>query len=527
MCYELIMRLKPIEDITDGLQIPRKYVIPHGRHIAKIDSRLLDALNDRQAGKLVLITSMTPTGAGTGKTTLTIGLTQAMRRLGKNAVAAIRQPSLGPLFGTKGGATGSGLSTAHPSGHISMHFTGDDSAVCAAHNLISSMLDNHIYHGNALGIERVIWPRVSPVNDRALRNVTLGAGTEFERQGEFHISAASEVMSILSLSIGLNDLMERINKIIVAFDKGGSAVRVADLKAGGAATALLKNALDPNLVQSTEGAPVFIHTGPFGNVSIGCSSLIAAKIAVKLSAYTLTEAGFSTELGAEKFFDIMCRAGELKPSAAVIVATLDAIKTHGMENLLKHVSNIKMFDVPFAVAINRFMTDKDAEISGALKSLEDKGVPAFATDVRDKGGEGGLEGAEAIIALCERENKFKYLYDLETPVEEKIFVVAKELYGADNVRFTDTAKADIGSIERIGLSKLPVCVAKTPKSLSDDPALTGVPKGFGITVRGVRPAAGAGFLVALCGNILLMPGLPARPNAESIGVDKDGNVTGI
>lgn len=520
------MELKPIEDITGGLKIPREYVIPYGRHIAKIDSRLLGAL-PRPDGKLVLITSMTPTGTGTGKTTLTIGLTQALRTLGKNAVAAIRQPSLGPLFGAKGGATGSGLSTAHPSGDISMHFTGDDSAVCASHNLISALIDNHIYHGNTLGIKNVIWPRVSPVNDRALRKVLIGSGSEFERPEEFHISAASEIMSILSLSISLDDLIKRIDRIIVAFGKDGAPVRVADLKAGGAASALLKNALHPNLVQSTEGAPVFIHTGPFGNVSIGCSSLIAAKIALKLSGYTLTEAGFSTELGAEKFFDIMCRAGSLKPSAAVIVATLDAIKTHGMANLLRHASNIERFGVPFAVAINRFNADNETETFGVLKTLKDKNIPAFTSDVRDKGGKGGVEGAETIIELCERENRFKYLYDLEETIEEKISVIAKELYGADGVAFTDPAKDDIKNIERIGLSRLPVCVAKTPKSLSDDPGLTGAPRGFTITVKGVRPAAGAGFLVALCGNILLMPGLPAHPNAETIGVDKDGNITGI
>ncbi|MBI5971428.1 MAG: formate--tetrahydrofolate ligase [Deltaproteobacteria bacterium] len=518
--------LKPIEDITNGLNIPREYVIPYGRHIAKIDSRLLDAL-PMPDGKLVLITSMTPALSGEGKTTLTIGLTQAFRTLGKNATAVIRQPSLGPLFGAKGGATGSGLSMAHPSGEISMHFTGDDSAVCAAHNLISALIDNHIYHGNPLGIKRVLWPRVSPINDRALRNVLIGSGSKFERQEEFHISAASEVMSILSLSIGLDDLMERIGKIIVAFDKDGIPVRVADLKAGGAATALLKNALHPNLVQSTQGAPVFVHTGPFGNVSIGCSSLIAAKLSLRLSDYTLTEAGFSTELGAEKFFDVVCRAGGLKPSAAVIVATLDAIKIHGMDNLLKHASNIEKFGVPFAAAINRFSADKDAEIAGVIKTLKDKNIPAFIADVRDKGGKGGIEGAEIIMGLCERENRFKYLYGLDTPIEEKICVIAKELYGANEVVFTGSAKDDVKDMVRLGLSTLPVCVAKTPKSLSGDPGLTGAPTGFAITVKSVCPAAGAGFLTARCANILLLPGLPPHPNAETIGVDKDGNVTGI
>jgi formate--tetrahydrofolate ligase len=544
------IKLKRIESITRRLHISPHHITPYGRYIAKINPALLKDLKQNKDGNLILVTSMSPTPAGEGKTTLTIGLAQSLKLLKKKVIACIRQPSLGPFFGVKGGATGSGYSQVLPVEDITLHFTGDDHAVLSAHNLISSIIDNHIYHGNKLGInpEKILWRRVSDMNDRVLRKVKIGLGGKNERSEEFHISAASEIMSILCLSQNLSDLKKRIENILLAFDNQGRPVTLKGLKIQGAVTALLKNAIHPNLVQSVEGAPVFVHGGPFGNVSLGCSSLIATKTALKLADYVITEAGFATELGAEKFFDIKCRVGKLKPSAVLIVATLKALRLHGgassspypppegdkgggwiggFRNLEKHIENIRKFGLPFLVAINRFKDDADEDLKEIIALLENKGIPALISDVRNKGGKGGVDIAKKIIDLCRQKNKFRYLYPLEMPLKQKIITIAKEMYGADGAIWTKEAEKDIQDMEALGYKNLPVCVAKTPKSLSDNPALIGRPENFKITVQRVLPAAGAGFLVAVCGNILLMPGFPEHPLAEKIEVDRDGRIIGF
>lgn len=523
------VKLITSENLAKRLNIPKKHLIPYGRHIAKINSALLKDLAKRKDGKLIVVTAMSPTPSGEGKTTLAIGLAQALKLLKKKVIACIRQPSLGPFFGAKGGATGSGYSQVLPVEDIALHFTGDDHAVVSAHNLISSIIDNHIYHGNKLGInpEIILWKRVSDINDRALRKVKVGFAGKGERVEEFHISAASELMSILCLSQSLQDLKERVENILLAFDHKGRPVYLKDLKIQGAITALLKNAIHPNIVQSVEDAPVFIHGGPFGNVSLGCSSLIATKLALKLSDYVVTEAGFATELGAEKFFDIKCRVGGLKPSAVVIVATLKALRLHGEANLEKHIENIKKFGLPFLIAINRFKDDTDKELNEIIYLLENKGIPAFVADVRNKGGKGGLDIAKELIKLCNTKNRFQYLYPLKMPIKEKIKLIAKKMYGADGAVFAEQAEKDIAEMENLGYRNLPVCIAKTPKSLSDNPALLGRPEGFNITIHSVMPATGAGFLVALCGKILLMPGFPEHPLAERIEVDREGRIVGF
>ncbi|MBI5469252.1 MAG: formate--tetrahydrofolate ligase [Deltaproteobacteria bacterium] len=541
----LSFRLKPIDEIAGGLGIPEERLIHYGRHIAKVDSRLLDELRERPDGRLILVTAMSPTPSGDGKTTLTIGIAQSLRLLGKKAAACLRQPSLGPFFGAKGGATGGGYSQVLPAGDITIQFTGDDYAITTAHNFISSIIDNHIFHDTLpIDPERILWPRASTVNDRTLRKLRVPVGKSGgERAEEFVISAASELMSILSLSLNLTDFRERAGRIVVAFSRDGRPVTVGDLGVTGAVAALFKNAIHPNLVQSNEGAPVFIHGGPFGNISIGCSSLLATRLALKSADYVLTEAGFATELGAEKFFDIKCRYGGLKPSVAVIVATLKALRLHGgskdylkedttsmikgLENIEKHIENIKKFGVPFIVAVNRYHDDTDGEILALRRALGDKGIPAHLVDVRERGGAGGVEAAEALVELTQNPCDFKYLYPLEIPVADKINIVAREMYGASGVEFTGEAKRDIAEAVRLGFSTLPVCIAKTPKSLSDDPNLLGRPTGFKVAVRRVKIDAGAGFLVAICGNVLLMPGLPMHPLAEEIDINSDGTIRGF
>lgn len=538
--------VRPVSEIGTEAGVPPEYLIPFGRYAAKIDSRLLEAYSQRPDGKLILVTAMSPTPTGEGKTTLTIGLSQSLKLLGKKVMACLRQPSIGPLFGAKGGATGAGYSQVIPPADISLQFTGDDYAIVTAHNLISSVIDNHIYHGNKLGIDkdRILWNRVSTVNDRALRKIKIGLGkAEGERVEEFHISAASEIMSILCLSKDLSDLKERVKRLLLAFDREGRPVTAGDLKIDGAASALLRNAIHPNLVQSVEGVPVLVHGGPFGNISIGTNSLMATRLALKLGDYVLTEAGFATELGAEKFFDIKCRAGNLKPSLAVIVVTLKALKFHGgskdclsndreaivkgLSNLKKHLENIGKFKLPSLVVINRFNGDSPEELEFAAEKIRELGTEVYVTDVRDNGGRGGVEAAKTILRLTEEDNGFNQLYALEKSVKEKIATIAREMYGAEGVIYAEEAERDIDEIERLGWGKLPVCVAKTPKSLSDDPALTGRPEGFKVTVRRVKPALGAGFLVAVAGSVLLMPGLPEHPLAEGIGVDGNGKVTGL
>lgn len=522
----LSVKLKRIEDIAERLHIPSRHIISYGRYIAKINLALLKNPAREKDGKLILVTSMSPTPAGEGKTTITIGLAQSLRLLNKKAIACIRQPSLGPFFGAKGGATGSGRSQVLPVEDITMHFTGDDHAVVSAHNLIASIIDNHLYYGNKLRInpDRILWKRVSGINDRALRKIKVGLGMKIERLDGFHISAASEIMSILCLSQNIRDLKHRVENILVAFDNNSRPLFAKDLKIQGAVTALLKNAIHPNIVQSVEGAPVFVHGGPFGNVSLGCNSLIATKMALRLAEYVITEAGFATELGAEKFFDVKCRIGGLTPALAVIVATLNALRLHGFKNLERHVDNIQKFGIPLLVAINRYEKDTDEELSEIINLLENKDIRAFVADVRNKGGKGGIDIAEKIIELCRQKNKFHYLYPLDMSVKEKIITIAKEMYGADKVIFSKEAEDDIKVLEDIGYKNLPVCIAKTPHSLSDNPSLTGRPNGFDITVQRVMPAVGAGFLAALCGKILLMPGFPEHPIAERIDLDDKGNL---
>lgn len=535
--------LRPIHEVAAKAGIPEDSLMPMGRFMAKIDSSLLERLPGRPDGHLVLVTAMSPTPAGEGKTTLSIGLTQSLNLLNKKALACIRQPSLGPLLGVKGGAMGSGMAEAGPLEDFSLQFNGDDYAIVTSHNLISAIIDNHIHHGNRLNIEKVIWPRVSTINDRALRNIITGAGKgSTPRKDEFHISAASEIMSMLCLSQGLGDFRERIRTTIVAFGKDGRPVTVSDLGVDGAAAALMKNALMPNLAQSIEGAPVFIHGGPFGNISIGCSSVVADRIALRLSDYVLTEAGFSTELGAEKFIDILCRQAGFFPSAAVIVATLNALRLHGgasdwsapdmdcvkrgMPNLEKHIENLKAFGIPTVVALNRFKNNTDKEIGETLELI--RGLcPAEAVIVRDSGGQGGIEAARAIIEACEKAGPRKFLYPLDMPIEEKINTIAVKMYGAEGITLTADARKDLEEIKKLGLSGFPVCVAKTPKSLSDDPALIGRPTDFTVNVTGLKPATGAGYIVAYCGNVLLMPGMPEHPLAEKIDIDAAGRVRGI
>lgn len=541
------MKLKPVTEVAASLGITEDRLIPYGRHIAKV-ARAGGGEGPRGRGSLVLVTSMTPTPEGTGKTTLAIGLAQSLRLLGRRAAACLRQPSLGPLLGIKGGATGSGLAAVHPEGDISLHFTGDDDAVTTAHNLVSSVIDNHIHHGNPLGIDpgAVFWKRASRVNDRALRRVRVGIRTGAERDDGFIISAASELMSVLCVARSMDDLSERLTRIIVARDHEGAAVTLDELGITGVVAALLSRALLPNLVQSTEGVPVFIHGGPFGNISLGCNTLAATTLALDSADIVLTEAGFATDLGAEKFFDIVCRTGGLKPGAAVVVATLRALRLHGgsadldrtdgdaairgIANLTKHVENIERFGVPAVVVINRFADDPAGELSAVMDSLKERGVTVKVADVRDRGGAGGVEAAEAIVEACEAsggESSFAPLYPLDMPIREKAELIAREIYGAACVRYTDEAAGEVERLESSGLGNLAVCVAKTHMSLSDDPKLVGRPEGFEITARKVYPVAGAGFVVVQCGPVLLMPGLPEHPRAEAIGVDRDGNVTGL
>ncbi len=539
-----MLQLKPIDEIAGELGIPREFLMPYGRSMAKVHANFLKELGKREDGSLILVTSMSSTPAGEGKTTLSIGLAQSMRLIGKRAAVCLRQPSIGPFLGAKGGATGSGLSRVEPADEISLQFTGDDYSIVLAHNFISSVIDNHIHHGNRLGIdpERIFWRRVSSVNDRALRHVTVEAGGDCERSEEFYISAASEVMSILCLSRSFSELKARLGSILLALDRSGNPVRLKDLNVDGAAAALVRNALHPNLVQTIDGTPAFIHGGPFGNISLGCNSLIATSMALKLTDFVLTEAGFSTELGAEKFFDIKCRAGGLRPSAAVIVASLRSLRFHGgaldynardmaavkggLSNLEKHIENIKRFSVPAAVAINRFDADTDEDIQEVTGMVEGLGVPAFDVSVRDEGASGGVEMARW-IAAARKNDGFRFLYPDDLHVREKISLIAREMYGADGADFTAGAEKDMEDAERLGYGGLPVCVAKTPKSLSDKKGLLGRPRGFNVTVDGVVPNGGAGFLVARCGNILLMPGLPEHPLAEKIDIAPDGAITGI
>mgnify|MGYP002575249548 FL=1 len=543
--------MKHITEIAQNAGIDEKYVEQYGSYKAKID---LSLLNDRQNvpdGKLILVTAITPTPAGEGKTTTTIGLADSLKRIGKKVTVALREPSLGPVFGIKGGAAGGGYAQVVPMEDINLHFTGDFHAIGAANNLLAAMLDNHIQQGNALGIDvrRITWKRCVDMNDRQLRNIVDGLGGKANgtpREDGFDITVASEVMAVLCLANSLTDLKERLSRIIVAYNYNGEPITCADLKAQGAMTALLKDALKPNLVQTLEGTPAFVHGGPFANIAHGCNSVIATRMALKMGDYAVTEAGFGADLGAEKFLDIKCRYAGLKPAAVVIVATIRALKMHGglpknelatpdltalekgLPNLLRHVSNItNVYKLPAVVAVNKFPTDTDEEAELVIRECRKLGVNTVLSDVWAKGSEGGTELAEEVVKLCEKPNSFAFSYELDGSIEDKIEAVVKKVYGGDGVDFLPSAKKQMATLTELGFSHLPVCIAKTQYSFSDDPAKLGAPEHFRVTVKNVKVSAGAGFIVVLTGDIMTMPGLPKIPAAEKIDVDETGKISGL
>ena len=542
--------MRPITEIAKTAGVDAQYLELYGNYKAKVDYRLLKE-NTNPDGKLILVTAINPTPAGEGKTTTTVGLADGLKKLGKNVVVALREPSLGPVFGVKGGAAGGGYAQVVPMEDINLHFTGDFHAIGAANNLLAAMLDNHIQQGNVLGIDvkRIVWKRCVDMNDRQLRNVIDGLGGRMQgvpREDGFDITVASEIMAVLCLASDITDLKARLARIVVAYTYDGKPVTAADLKAQGAMAALLKDALKPNLVQTLEGTPAFIHGGPFANIAHGCNSVMATKIAMKLGDYAVTEAGFGADLGAEKFLDIKCRLAGLKPSAVVVVATVRALKNHGgvpkaelnnenlealekgLPNLLQHVSNItNVYKLPCVVAINAFPTDTAAE----LKLVEDKcrelGVNVALSEVWAKGGEGGKALAEEVIRLCEQPNDFSFAYDVKDSIEKKLNDIAKNIYHADGVALTAGARKQMAELNALGFGELPICMAKTQYSFSDNPVLLGAPTGFTVTVRNLKVSAGAGFLVALTGDIMTMPGLPKVPAAEKIDVDENGKITGL
>ena len=543
-------KLRPIGEIAALAGIPDEYIEQYGRYKAKVELDLL-AGPRRRGGKLILVTAITPTPAGEGKTTTAIGLADALRRIGKNAMIAMREPSLGPVFGIKGGAAGGGYAQVVPMEDINLHFTGDIHAIGAANNLLAAMLDNHIYQGNELDIDpaSVTWKRCVDMNDRQLRNIIDGLGKRtdgVERSDGFDITVATETMAIFCLASSLADLKARLARIIVGSTRSGAPVTAADLKAVGAMAALLKDAIKPNLVQTLEGTPAFVHGGPFANIAHGCNSVTATRMAMQLADYTVTEAGFGADLGAEKFLDIKCRAAGLRPDAAVIVATVRALKMHGgadrselgrenlaaleagMPNLLRHVDNIKnTYGLNCVVALNRFPTDTDAELALVEEKCRELGVNVRLCEVWAKGGEGGEELAREVVRLCELPNDFRFAYEDGDSIEEKLRAVTRKVYGGRNVIFTDEARAQLERLTAMGFSGLPVCIAKTQYSFSDDKTKLGAPVDFNITVRSLRVSAGAGFIVALTGDILTMPGLPKRPAAEGIDVDENGKISGL
>ena len=544
-------KMKDITEIAAHLNIDDEDLIQYGHYKAKVDLRVFDKLKDKKDGKLILVTAINPTPAGEGKTTVNIGLSMALNKLGKKAISALREPSLGPSFGVKGGAAGGGYAQVVPMADINLHFTGDFHAITSANNLISAMLDNHIHQGNEQGIDirRVVWKRCVDLNDRALRNVIVGLGGKpngYPREDGFDITVASEIMAILCLSTSLENFKERVSRVIIAYRRDGSPVYVKDIKAQGAVTLLMKDAIMPNLVQTLENTPALIHGGPFANIAHGCNSIMATKLGMKLADYTVTEAGFGADLGAEKFLDIKCRFGDLKPSAAVIVATIRALKHHGgatkenydkedlvalekgFANLEKHIENIKKFGLPAIVSINRFPSDTENEIKFIEDRLAKMGVECSLTEVFAKGGDGALDLAEKVIKVCDEcKANFKPLYDVNLSIKEKLEIIAKEVYGADGVEFTVPAMKNVKNLEKLGLDKMPICVAKTQYSLSDNPDLLARPEGFHIVVREVKVSNGAGFLIALTGSIMTMPGLPKVPAADNIDILPSGEIVGL
>ena len=536
--------------IAERAGIKKEHVEQYGNYKAKID--YINVLKDnKKDGKLILVTAITPTPAGEGKTTTTIGLADGLKRIGKNVMVALREPSLGPVFGVKGGAAGGGYAQVVPMEDINLHFTGDFHAIGAANNLLAAMLDNHIQQGNALNIDvrKVVWKRCVDMNDRQLRFVVDGLGGKSNgtpREDGFDITVASEIMAVFCLASSLKDLKERLAKIVVAYDFNGNPVTAGDLKAVGAMTALLKDAIKPNLVQTLEGTPAIVHGGPFANIAHGCNSVIATKTALRLGDYCVTEAGFGADLGAQKFLDIKCRTAGLKPSAVVVVATVRALKMHGgahkkdlgeenlqalvsgVPNLLRHVSNIvNVYKLPCVVAVNRFPTDTDAEINLVIEKCRELGVNTVLSTVWADGGKGGVALAEEVVRLCEKDNDFAFSYDLSLSIKEKINQIVTKIYGGDGVSFTASCEKEIETLTKLGYANLPICMAKTQYSFSDDATKIGAPKGFIVNVRKVKVSAGAGFIVALTGEIMTMPGLPKVPAAENIDVDDDGNITGL
>ena len=548
-------QMKPITEIAEKAGIEEKYIEQYGRYKAKIDLSIMKE-NRRENGKLILVTAITPTPAGEGKTTTTIGLADGMSRIGKNVVVALREPSLGPVFGIKGGAAGGGYAQVVPMEDINLHFTGDFHAIGAANNLLAAMLDNHIKQGNELNIDvrKITWKRCVDMNDRQLRHITDGLGgvaNGVPREDGFDITVASEIMAILCLSESISDLKERLSRIIVGYTYDDKPVTCSDLKAQGAMAALLKDALKPNLVQTLEGTPALVHGGPFANIAHGCNSVratkLALKLALKLGDYAITEAGFGADLGAEKFLDIKCRAAGLTPDAVVMVATVRALKMHGgldkksldtediaalekgIPNLLRHIHNIKnVYGLPCVVAVNRFPTDTDREINFIIEKCRELGVNTVLSTVWADGGKGGEELAREVVRLCnEEKGDFKFSYSLDGSIEEKIEAVVKKVYGGDGITVLPAAKKQIDRLTALGFGGLPVCIAKTQYSFSDNPALLGAPTGFTVTVKNVKISAGAGFIVVLTGDIMTMPGLPKRPAAENIDVDENGKITGL
>ncbi len=541
-------KLKRIDEIAKMLNLTDEDYEVYGKYKAKIELSVLNKLKDKKDGKLVLVTAITPTPAGEGKSTVTIGLTQGLNKIGKNAVAALREPSLGPVFGIKGGACGGGYAQIVPMEDINLHFNGDFHAIGSAHNLISACIDNHIKQGNELKIDtnKIIFKRVVDMNDRALRDIVIGLGGSengVTRQSSFQITVASEIMAILCLSNSLMDLKERIGNIVFAYDVNDNPLKVKDLKVEGAACALLKDAIKPNLVQTLENTPAIVHGGPFANIAHGCNSILATKLALKLSDYTITEAGFAADLGAEKFFDIKCRVAGLKPNCIVLVATIRALKHHGgdlelnkedlnalskgFENLDKHIENMKKYNVPVVVAINKFVSDTDKEVELIKKHCEEMGVDISLCEVWEKGGEGGEDLAKKIVKATSEESNYKPLYNLDKLIKEKIEYICKEIYGAGEVKFSNKANKMMKKIESIGYGNLPICMSKTQKSISDNPALLNAPKGYTLNIDEIKLASGAGFIIAMAGGIIDMPGLPKVPAACNIDIDENGKITGL
>ena len=540
----------PIIEIAKTAGVDEKYLEQYGKYKAKVDYNLLNEVK-RPDGKLILVTAINPTPAGEGKTTTTVGLADGMRRLGKNVIVALREPSLGPVFGVKGGAAGGGYAQVVPMEDINLHFTGDFHAIGAANNLLAAMLDNHIYQGNALGIDprQITWRRCVDMNDRQLRFVVDGLGGKVNgmpREDGYDITVASEIMAVLCLASDITDLKNRLARLVVAYTREGKPITAGDLHAQGAMAALLKDALKPNLVQTLEHCPAFVHGGPFANIAHGCNSVTATKIAMRLSDYTITEAGFGADLGAEKFLDIKCRMANLHPSCVVLVATARALKYNGgvpkaetgkenlealekgLPNLLQHVENVtKVYKLPCVVAINRFPTDTEAELKLIERKCKELGVNVSLSEVWGKGGEGGIELAKEVMRLCDEPNDFTFAYELDLTIKEKIEAIAKKIYHADGVNFTANADKQIKTLTELGYDKMPICMAKTQYSFSDDQTKLGAPRDFTITVRNIKVSAGAGFLVALTGEIMTMPGLPKVPAAERIDVDETGKITGL